>query len=173
MILPNDKSSIWHVLNVKLKKSRTFQAKYFHNTEESIMAAMINKSVVMAISRACATQETAPLTAVKRRSMCNALIPGHQPWKFPAQKFNWNHCRNRCHTKKSWMTVINLLKWSDVLQREGFRFHSWYSSIIFLYSPSSLNFLTFMKKVLRGKSLSPPRFVYCRCHWAWPPEADV
>ena len=61
MILPNDKSSIWRVLKVKLKKSRTFQAKYFHNTEESITAAMINKSVVRAISRACATHETAPL----------------------------------------------------------------------------------------------------------------
>ena len=46
VIVPNDKSSIWRVLSVKLKKSRTFQAKYFHNTEESIMAAMINKSVV-------------------------------------------------------------------------------------------------------------------------------
>ena len=43
MILPSDKSSIERVLNVKLKKSGTFQAKYFHNTEESIMAAMINK----------------------------------------------------------------------------------------------------------------------------------
>ena len=46
VIVPNDKSSIWRVLSVKLKKSRTFQAKYFHNTKESIMAAMINKSVV-------------------------------------------------------------------------------------------------------------------------------
>ena len=43
VILLNDKSLIWYVLKVKLKKSRTFQAKYFHNTEESIMAAMINK----------------------------------------------------------------------------------------------------------------------------------
>ena len=64
VILPNDKSSIWRVLNVKLKKSRTFQAKYFHNTEESIMAAIINKSVVKTISRACATHETAPLTTL-------------------------------------------------------------------------------------------------------------
>ena len=78
VILPNDKSLIWHVLKVKLKKSRTFQAKYFHNTEESLMAAMINKSVVRVISRACATHETAPLTAVKRRSMCNALVPCHR-----------------------------------------------------------------------------------------------
>ena len=62
MTLPNDKSSIWRVQNVKLKKSRTFQAKYFHNTEESIMAAMINKSVVKTISRACATHETGPLS---------------------------------------------------------------------------------------------------------------
>ena len=65
VILPNDKSSIWRVLHVKLKKSRTFQAKYFHNAKESIMAAMINKSVksvVKTISRACATHETAPST---------------------------------------------------------------------------------------------------------------
>ena len=36
-------------------------------------------------------------------------------------------------------------------------------------------FLTFTKKVLSVKeptykNLSPLRFVYCRCHWAWPPE---
>ena len=66
-----------------------------------------------------------PFNSDQMQEHVNALIPGHQPWKFPAQKCNRNHCRSRCHTKKSWTTVINLLKWSEVLQREGFCFHSW------------------------------------------------
>ena len=33
------------------------------------------------------------LTAVKRKSMRNALVPGRRPRKFPSPKFNWNHCR--------------------------------------------------------------------------------
>ena len=27
--------------------------------------------------------------------------------------------------EKNWTTMINLLKWSEVLQTEGFRFNSW------------------------------------------------
>ena len=33
--------------------------------------------------------------------------------------------QNRCYAKKIWTTVINLLKWSEVLQMEGSRFNSW------------------------------------------------
>ena len=73
MILPNDKGAIWRVLNVKLKKSRTFQAKYFHNTEESIMVAMINKSVLREICRACATRETASLRQLSIDHIVNVL----------------------------------------------------------------------------------------------------
>ena len=64
-------------------------------------------------------------TAVKRRSMRNALVPGRRPRKFPARKFNWNHCRNRRHAKKSWTTVRNLLKSSEILKSQGFCFYSW------------------------------------------------
>ena len=73
VILPNDKGAIWRVLNVKLKKSRTFQAKYFHNTEESIMVAMINKSVLREICRACATHETASLRQLSIDHIVNVL----------------------------------------------------------------------------------------------------
>ena len=45
--------------------------------------------------------------------------------KIPAPKFNWNHCRTGVTRIENWTTVINLLKWSEVLQTEGFRFNSW------------------------------------------------
>ena len=64
-------------------------------------------------------------TAVKRKSMRNALVPGRRPRKFPAPKFNWYHIRIGVTGKKNWTTVIHLLKGSEVLQREGFRFNSW------------------------------------------------
>ena len=35
------------------------------------------------------------LTAVKRMSMRNALVPGRRPRKFPAQKFNWKVLREK------------------------------------------------------------------------------
>ena len=40
------------------------------------------------------------LTAVKRMGMRNALVPGRRPRKFPAPKFNWNHCRTGVTRKK-------------------------------------------------------------------------
>ena len=43
---------------------------------------------------------TAHLTAVKRKSMRNTLVPGRRPRKFPAPKFNWNHCRTGVTRKK-------------------------------------------------------------------------
>ena len=43
-------------------------------------------------------------TAVKRKSMRNALVPGRRPRKFPAPKFNIDTdlipYQNRCHGKK-------------------------------------------------------------------------
>ena len=43
---------------------------------------------------------TQGLTAVKRKSMRNAFVPGRRPRKFPAPKFNWNHCRTGVTRKK-------------------------------------------------------------------------
>ena len=39
------------------------------------------------------------LTAVKRKSMRNALVPGRQPRKFPAQ-ISLKPLQNRCYAKK-------------------------------------------------------------------------
>ena len=61
------------------------------------------------------------LTEVKRKSMRNALVPGRRPRKFPPQIFIEIIA---LHEKNNWMTVINLLKWSEVLQTEGFPFNS-------------------------------------------------
>ena len=43
------------------------------------------------------------LTAVKRKSMRNALVPGRRPRKFPAQ-ISLKPLQNRCYAKKNWMT---------------------------------------------------------------------
>ena len=107
VILPNDNSSIWRVLSVKLKKSRTFQAKYFHDTEESIMAAMINKSVVRAISRACATHETTPL-----KGWIKSLSHDHQTRQV-FLKINLGTFKTRCDVYVNiflpFMGAINVL----------------------------------------------------------------
>jgi len=70
-------------------------------------------------------RDTSIDTAVKRKSMRNALVPGRRPRKFPALKFHWNQCRTGVSGKKKSTRVINLLKWSEVLQTEGFRFNGW------------------------------------------------
>ena len=40
------------------------------------------------------------LTAVKRKSMRNVLVPGRRSLKCPAPKFKWNHCRAGVIRKK-------------------------------------------------------------------------
>ena len=47
-----------------------------------------------------------------------------RPGKFPARNFNWNHCRDRRPAKYRWTIVRNTLKLSEILQSEGFCFHS-------------------------------------------------
>ena len=57
--------------------------------------------------------------------MRNALVPGRRPPKFPVPKFIETISETVLREKINWTTVINLLKWNEVLQTEGFHFNSW------------------------------------------------
>ena len=58
---------------------------------------------------------------VKRNSMRNALVPGRRSRKFHFETITEPVLRE----EQNWTAVMNLLKWSEVLQTEGFRFNSW------------------------------------------------
>ena len=65
--------------------------------------------------------------------------------------------------KYSWTIVRNMLKWSEILQREGFCFNSWLLDKIFGILQVHYIFFTFTKKVLRVERADMRKLVVAIC----------
>ena len=99
--------------------------KTLSNNSSQSLSKLLTSSAKCGLKGANVQKNRVADTAVKRKSMRNALVPGRWPRKFPALIFHWNQCRTGVSGKNKSTSVINLLKWSEVLQTEGFCFNSW------------------------------------------------